>query len=151
MVRASQSGQTNESNSAWAGAARAYETDGDVVPTPHDRDNGSRAGTRTDEPKSKLPKGVGKLTFVPIDALHADPRNPRKHSRIQVRAIARSIDAFGFNAPILVDKRNQIIAGHGRYEAVKWPRAAGPFLAAAKLEVRLLVALYQAAKDSVCC
>ena len=34
---------------------------------------------------------------------------------------------------------------------MKWPRAAGPFLAAAKLEVRLLVALYQAAKDSVCC
>ena len=35
--------------------------------------------------------------------------------------------------------------------ALKWPRAAGPFLAAAKLEVGLLVALYQAAKDSVCC
>jgi hypothetical protein len=36
-------------------------------------------------------------------------------------------------------------------KSLKWPRAAGPFLAAAKLEVRLLVALYQAAKDSVCC
>ena len=34
-----------------------------------------------------------------------------------MRAIARSIDAFGFNAPVLVDKRNQIVAGHGRYEA----------------------------------
>jgi hypothetical protein len=30
--------------------------------------------------------------------------------------------------------------------SLKWPRAAGPFLAAAKLEVRLLVVLYQAAK-----
>jgi hypothetical protein len=69
MVRVSQSGQTNESNSACAGAARAYETDGGVVPTLHDRDNGNRAGTRTDESKSKLPKGVGKLTFVPIGAL----------------------------------------------------------------------------------
>jgi hypothetical protein len=37
-----------------------------------------------------------------------------------VRAIARSIDAFGFNAPILVDKRNQIVAGHGRYEAAQF-------------------------------
>ena len=83
----------------------------------HDRDNGDRAGTRTDERKSKRAKGVGKLTLVPIGALRADPRNPRKHSRIQVRAIARSIDAFGFNAPVLVDKRNQIVAGHGRYEA----------------------------------
>ena len=36
-------------------------------------------------------------------------------------------------------------------DAVKWPRAAGPFLAAAKLEERLLVVLYQAAKVSVCC
>jgi hypothetical protein len=36
-------------------------------------------------------------------------------------------------------------------DLVKWPRVAGPFLAAAKLEVRLLVVLYQAAKGSVCC
>ena len=106
MVRVSQSGQTNESNSACAGAAQGYETN-EVVPTLHDRNNGNRAGTRTDESKSKLPKGAGKLTFVPIGALRAHPRNPRKHSRIQVRAIARSIDTFGFNAPILVDKRNK--------------------------------------------
>ena len=39
----------------------------------------------------------------------------------------------------------------GSKATLKSPRAAGPFLAAAKLEVRLLVALYQAAKDSVCC
>ena len=35
--------------------------------------------------------------------------------------------------------------------SLKWPREAGPFLAAAKLEIRLLVVLYQAAKGSVCC
>jgi DNA modification methylase len=45
--------------------------------------------------------------------------NPRKHSRAQIRAIARSIEAFGFNAPILLDRSRQIIAGHGRYEAAK--------------------------------
>ena len=44
-------------------------------------------------------------------------------------------------------RKRQIV----QMRALKWPRAAGPFLAAAKLEVRLLVALYQAAKDSVCC
>ena len=48
-----------------------------------------------------------------------DPRNPRKHDHDQIRAIAKSIDSFGFNAPILIDKRNRIIAGHGRYEAAK--------------------------------
>jgi len=34
-------------------------------------------------------------------------------------------------------------------DGVKWPRGAGPFLAAAKLEDRLLVVLYQAAKGCV--
>jgi DNA modification methylase len=36
-----------------------------------------------------------------------------------VGAIARSIEAFGFNAPILIDRNRQIVAGHGRYEAAK--------------------------------
>jgi DNA modification methylase len=117
MVRTSQSGQVDKSHAPCAGAAPPYESD--VALTLLDRDNGVRAGTRTDDTKSKSAKGVGKLTLVPIGALRADPRNPRKHSRIQVRAIARSIDAFGFNAPILVDKCNQIVAGHGRYEAAQ--------------------------------
>jgi hypothetical protein len=39
----------------------------------------------------------------------------------------------------------------GPRQAVKWPRAAGPFLAAVKLEGRLLVVLYQAAKGCVRC
>ena len=116
MVREGQSGCVGKSKILRAGATPAYETDADAARSLHDRDNGDRAGTRT-ERKSKRAKGVGKLTLVPIGALRADPRNPRKHSRIQVRAIARSIDAFGFNAPVLVDKRNQIVAGHGRYEA----------------------------------
>src|SRR5258707_6082933 len=57
------------------------------------------------------------LLFVAIGDLIPDPYNPRKHGRAQIRAIARSIEAFGFNVPILVDKNNKIVAGHGRYEA----------------------------------
>src|ERR1700732_1564477 len=57
------------------------------------------------------------LLFVAIGDLIPDPDNPRKHGRAQIEAIARSIEAFGFNAPILVDKNNKIVAGHGRYEA----------------------------------
>jgi hypothetical protein len=59
------------------------------------------------------------LIRVAISDLRPDPRNPRKHSREQIRAIARSIESFGFNAPVLVNKEGQIIAGHGRYEAAK--------------------------------
>ncbi|MFZ1962719.1 MAG: ParB N-terminal domain-containing protein [Roseiarcus sp.] len=47
--------------------------------------------------------------------------------RVQVRKIADSIETFGFNAPILIDKRSRIVAGHGRYEAAIAPRSeAGP-------------------------
>src|ERR1039457_7517851 len=45
------------------------------------------------------------------------PRNPRRHSDSQVAQIASSILAFGFNAPILIDSKGNIIAGHGRYMA----------------------------------
>jgi DNA modification methylase len=45
------------------------------------------------------------------------PRNPRRHSDSQIAAIAGSIAAFGFTAPILVDAKGGILAGHGRYLA----------------------------------
>jgi ParB-like chromosome segregation protein Spo0J len=57
------------------------------------------------------------LRYVSILELKRDPRNPRQHKRPQIEAIAKSIEAFGFNAPILIDKNGHIIAGHGRYEA----------------------------------
>jgi hypothetical protein len=46
-------------------------------------------------------------------------RNPRTHSDAQVAQIAGSIAAFGFNAPILVDSRAGVIAGHGRLLAAR--------------------------------
>ncbi|HWA91160.1 MAG TPA: DNA methyltransferase [Rhizomicrobium sp.] len=59
------------------------------------------------------------VAHVPLESVVPDPLNPRKHTREQVRAIARSIQTFGFNAPILVDKAGTIKAGHGRLEAAK--------------------------------
>ena len=41
-------------------------------------------------------------------------RNSRTHSEDQIGQIASSIKEFGFTNPILIDKDNQIIAGHGR-------------------------------------
>jgi ParB-like chromosome segregation protein Spo0J len=40
--------------------------------------------------------------------------NSRTHSEAQVAQIAGSIKEFGFRQPVLIDKENQIIAGHGR-------------------------------------
>ena len=59
------------------------------------------------------------ITLRAISDLKPHPRNARKHSRQQIKAIAKSIDAFGFNAPVLVDGDGNILAGHGRVEAAK--------------------------------
>ena len=57
------------------------------------------------------------VSYLPIGSIVPDPSNPRKHSLKQIRGMANSIRAFGFNAPILVNKANRIVAGHGRLEA----------------------------------
>jgi len=59
------------------------------------------------------------IRYQPIRNLKHNPRNSRTHSPRQIRQIADSIRAFGFNNPVLVDKDNTIIAGHGRVAAAK--------------------------------
>ncbi len=59
------------------------------------------------------------IQLRPLRELKPRPGNPRSHSRAQVRQIARSIEEFGFNSPILIDKDDQIVAGHGRFEAAR--------------------------------
>jgi ParB-like chromosome segregation protein Spo0J len=49
-----------------------------------------------------------------IEEFKLDPTNPRPHSKKQIRQIARSIEAFGFNVPVLLDRDDNVVAGHGR-------------------------------------
>ena len=65
-----------------------------------------------------------RIELWPIEKLVPYARNPRTHSDAQIAQIAASIDAFGFNNPILVDTKAGILAGHGR------------LLAAQKLQLR---------------
>jgi ParB-like chromosome segregation protein Spo0J len=51
--------------------------------------------------------------------LHSRERNPRIHTRRQIKQIAASIKEFGFISPVLIDRSNRIIAGHGRVAAAK--------------------------------
>ena len=46
-------------------------------------------------------------------------KNAKLHTSKQVQQVAASIQEFGFNQPIVVDKQGVIIVGHGRYEAAK--------------------------------
>ena len=54
------------------------------------------------------------IVYRRIDELKPDPANPRRHSKQQIRKIADSIQAFGFNVPVLIDRANNVVAGHGR-------------------------------------
>lgn len=47
-------------------------------------------------------------------------KNAKKHPRKQIEQIAASIEAFGMNQPIVVDKNGVIIVGHGRFEALNY-------------------------------
>ena len=59
------------------------------------------------------------VIYRPITDLTLDPENPRVHTKKQIRQISRSIEAFGFNVPVLIDDRGQLIAGHGRVLAAQ--------------------------------
>lgn len=54
-----------------------------------------------------------------VDRLKPYAKNARTHSPEQIEKIAGSIATYGFNAPILVDSDDGIVAGHGRLAAAK--------------------------------
>jgi len=60
-----------------------------------------------------------RVIYRSVEGLRLDPKNPRQHSQRQIRQIARSIEAFDFNVPILVDAELNVIAGHGRLLACR--------------------------------
>jgi DNA modification methylase len=62
-----------------------------------------------------------RMDVVPISlaTLQPYPKNPRTHSKKQIRQIADSIRRFGFTNPVLVSDDDEIIAGHGRVEAAR--------------------------------
>ncbi len=65
-----------------------------------------------------MPKSLVIQQIAPTE-LKPYARNARTHSPKQIAQIAASIGTFGFNNPVLIDKNNVIIAGHGRVEAAK--------------------------------
>ena len=60
---------------------------------------------------------VAKFSYVDIAAVKPYVRNAKKHPPEQIQRLAKQIDKFGFDQPIVVDKDMVIIKGHGRREA----------------------------------
>ena len=62
--------------------------------------------------------GKLKIEYMNVDDLIPYINNPRKNDKA-VDKVASSIKNFGFKVPIIVDKKNEIIAGHTRLKAAK--------------------------------
>lgn len=56
---------------------------------------------------------------IKISELHAYTNNAKTHDEKQIGMIAESIKQFGFRQPLVIDKNNEIVVGHGRYFAAK--------------------------------
>ncbi len=57
------------------------------------------------------------IEFIDIEKLSEDPNNARVHSEANLRAIKGSLAKFGQQKPIVVDKKNVVIAGNGTLRA----------------------------------
>lgn len=60
-----------------------------------------------------------KIEYVDINTIKPYERNAKEHPDWQIKQIIESIEQFGMNDPIAVDKHNVIIEGHGRYLACR--------------------------------
>lgn len=54
------------------------------------------------------------IKYKPIKELKPYKKNAKKHNKEQVEQIANSIKEFGFTQPVIIDKNNSVVAGHGR-------------------------------------
>jgi len=60
-----------------------------------------------------------KIEYIETSKLIPYARNNKTHNERQIKLIAASIKEFGFKNPVVVDKENVIIAGHGRVLAAE--------------------------------
>ncbi|MDD7756100.1 MAG: ParB/Srx family N-terminal domain-containing protein [Clostridiales bacterium] len=59
------------------------------------------------------------IVYKKVNELIPYINNSRTHSEEQVNQIVASINEFGFTNPLLIDEKDNIIAGHGRLLASK--------------------------------
>ena len=80
--------------------------------------------------KAILPEALEGLR-TPLTAIRPDPANPNRHPKRQVDQIALSLQEFGQDQPIVVDRKGVIAKGEGRFlaaQALGWEDAAVLFV-----------------------
>lgn len=60
-----------------------------------------------------------KIEYLTVGSLKPYEKNAKKHPTEQVEHIANSIREFGFRQPLVIDKDNVLVIGHGRLLAAK--------------------------------
>lgn len=70
-------------------------------------------------PKTETPHPLGKTLETPINLIKPAPDNPREIPEKAIEQVAKSIQQFGWQQPLVVDNDRVIIAGHTRYLAAK--------------------------------
>ncbi|HCQ3022229.1 TPA: ParB N-terminal domain-containing protein [Escherichia coli] len=60
-----------------------------------------------------------KIEYLPVGKLLRYAKNSRTHSDERVEQLVNSIREFGFTNPVLIDEKNELIAGHGRLAAAE--------------------------------
>lgn len=68
--------------------------------------------SQSDAPKTSI-------VMRQITSLKPDPHNTRIHQPRQINLLAKSIQSFGFNVPVLIDADANVLAGHGRLLAAQ--------------------------------
>lgn len=68
---------------------------------------------------SLSPAAALKIEYRPIAELTPYKGNARKHPQGQIRKLAKSLRNFGWTNPLLIDRENMVLCGHGRLEAAK--------------------------------
>lgn len=59
------------------------------------------------------------ITYIPLKELIPYANNAKEHDAAQVKNLALSLDRYGWKQPVVVDRNNVIVAGHGRVLAAK--------------------------------
>jgi ParB-like nuclease domain len=73
---------------------------------------------RVDKPAAALGAPFA-VVWRRVDELRRDAKKPRAPSPAQIRQLAKTIQDFGLNVPILVDRELRIMAGHVRFLAAR--------------------------------
>lgn len=60
-----------------------------------------------------------KIIWKAIDELIPYEHNAKEHNETQINNLATSLEKYGWQNPVLIDKENVIVAGHGRVLGAK--------------------------------